>query len=641
MSHFRRRTGLLCLTLGAMGLVGPSAVLAGVLPEPASDRLRAVVSSGDPIPGTSDTFSFISDVALNNVGQVAYVASGNFEIGSGLYRTELDQSPVTIAVGGQTLTNGLNLSGFFGSAGTRPTLLNDLGQVAFSSSFENQDFTEFGYGVFLGDGGPLGTVAVDGDVAGGLELNLMDVGFSRMRLNNSGQVAFRGNQVFGEFVLLREVVLRGAVGQPSVVIAEAGQALSSGQPLSDFPNFSGLGLSGGGDVSFLANRAFDPENSDPNTGVILRGSGGGLNVLVESGTPTPPGIGTIRVPDGTISPLTANESGGLVFLAEIQLVNNGGGFQRGIFTIDGNGTLREVVRDGTVAEGGGQFTGFNFNVFQSDLAFNNSGQVAFTAEVVELGQVPNGIGGLYIGDGVNPIQKIVGAGETIPGGDGVFGSIERVAINDVGQAVFTSFINGLNSGPGIFFYDPQLGLIEAVRNGQGFLGSTIDLFSSTLELNDRGQFIFDYNLLEGGSGVAIWTMPILGDFNADALIDLADLELLVANYGSADAEFDVAGDGGVAGLSDLTVLVEDLIGTFMGDADLDGTVGLVDLSLLAGNFGAFGPSIGWSQGDFDGSGQVTLADLSLLATNFGQTAAVPSPATGVMVGMGLLVLRRR
>ncbi|WP_428388605.1 hypothetical protein [Mucisphaera sp.] len=76
-----------------------------------------------------------------------------------------------------------------------------------------------------------------------------------------------------------------------------------------------------------------------------------------------------------------------------------------------------------------------------------------------------------------------------------------------------------------------------------------------------------------------------------------------------------------------------------GDANLDGVVDLVDLSILASGFNGGGT---WTDGNFNGDGVVDLIDLSLLATNFGQEAGVlPEPASEALVGLGLLAGRRR
>jgi hypothetical protein len=53
-----------------------------------------------------------------------------------------------------------------------------------------------------------------------------------------------------------------------------------------------------------------------------------------------------------------------------------------------------------------------------------------------------------------------------------------------------------------------------------------------------------------------------------------------------------------------------------GDANLNGTVNVSDLSLLAANYGMTSGAT-WAMGDFTGEGAVNVSDLSLLAANYG------------------------
>ncbi len=85
-----------------------------------------------------------------------------------------------------------------------------------------------------------------------------------------------------------------------------------------------------------------------------------------------------------------------------------------------------------------------------------------------------------------------------------------------------------------------------------------------------------------------------------------------------------------------------------GDASLDGTVSLADLSALAGNWGS--TDADWEMGDFNGDGEVSLADLSALAGNWGKSipgsaagsaGTVPEPASLAVLVMGAAALLRR
>jgi len=82
----------------------------------------------------------------------------------------------------------------------------------------------------------------------------------------------------------------------------------------------------------------------------------------------------------------------------------------------------------------------------------------------------------------------------------------------------------------------------------------------------------------------------------------------------------------------------------MGDANVDGEVGIADLSAVADNYGKTG--VGWMGGNFNGDDEVGIADLSAVADHYGEGggASVPEPATAVFLltgAAGILTRRRR
>ncbi|MEQ9453452.1 MAG: PEP-CTERM sorting domain-containing protein [Phycisphaeraceae bacterium] len=127
-----------------------------------------------------------------------------------------------------------------------------------------------------------------------------------------------------------------------------------------------------------------------------------------------------------------------------------------------------------------------------------------------------------------------------------------------------------------------------------------------------------------------------GDFDNSGVLDAPDVELLIAGFGNS--AFDLDGDND-ADSADIAYWVETLYGSSIGDANLDFSVDLIDLSALASAFSEPGA---YADADFDGSGVVDLIDLSLLATNFGFSGTpAPEPASLAILGLGVAALARR
>ena len=164
---------------------------------------------------------------------------------------------------------------------------------------------------------------------------------------------------------------------------------------------------------------------------------------------------------------------------------------------------------------------------------------------------------------------------------------------------------------------------------------------------DAGAAQSGHHLFVDNVGVTALLMGLVGDFDDDGDVDLADLDQFNGNIGvtaTGDlAALDLNGNGTVEA-DDFALHYETmvetsngLVGTYAGDINLDGTVDVLgDASLLVLNLGS--TSASWGEGDLNGDGLVNvLGDASLLVANLGNTnavaagsaaAAVPEP-TGV------------
>jgi hypothetical protein len=77
--------------------------------------------------------------------------------------------------------------------------------------------------------------------------------------------------------------------------------------------------------------------------------------------------------------------------------------------------------------------------------------------------------------------------------------------------------------------------------------------------------------------------------------------------------------------ADATRLVEGILHTHFGDANLDGHVDRVDAAILTSNFGwTSGPA--WGRGNFSGDAVVDLVDLGIQQRHFGLGPSPSAPA---------------
>jgi len=166
--------------------------------------------------------------------------------------------------------------------------------------------------------------------------------------------------------------------------------------------------------------------------------------------------------------------------------------------------------------------------------------------------------------------------------------------------------------------------LTAVPNGfEDILYSQNDKFHAAADVNGDGLvdnldlFGLEAQLISGGAGQPVldtFAQVLLdrGDLTGDSSTDDADIDFLFTQFGSAAwlVDLDVSG---LTDFADVGTLVEDILGTQLGDLDLDGTVNSADLATLDGNLGQTG--LGWAAGDIDGNGVINSIDRDILLSN--------------------------
>ncbi|HJQ79437.1 MAG TPA: choice-of-anchor tandem repeat NxxGxxAF-containing protein, partial [Lacipirellulaceae bacterium] len=326
-------------------------------------------------------------------------------------------------------------------------------------------------------------------------------------LNNAGQVAFwsASSSVGGVERIFR------TDGSMLVEIARTGQDAPNGSG-----RFSQFAL--GPQINDAGRVAFTGYLSSPVGGGIFLGDGTTSTQLARYGEALLDGNGQYA---GTPwFSMRLNELGHAAFFANFSNTLGGASDNTGILRGDG-ASLVTIVRKGQMApDGNGAFFDFTGLGFTAPAALNDSGQVAFDARLTGTAQGNSDDYGIFRSDGATLVQ-VVREGQLAPDGNGRFVIHERPALNDAGQLAFRASLTGTSGGAsdntGIFFFDDALGLLQVVRTGDAFLGSTITALSfapperwgdegSGLNKSGVPRVAYFFRLADSREGIAVWTL---------------------------------------------------------------------------------------------------------------------------------------
>ncbi len=130
-----------------------------------------------------------------------------------------------------------------------------------------------------------------------------------------------------------------------------------------------------------------------------------------------------------------------------------------------------------------------------------------------------------------------------------------------------------------------------------------------------------------GKGFGSAAVPLWGDLDGDSLLSVADLDRLaeLTRAGTPNEGADLDGNG-TLDFADRVILVHDLLGTFFGDANLDGQFDSTDL-IKAFQGGLYESPLDvlatWTTGDWDGNGRFESQDLIVAFRDGGFEAGPP------------------
>ena len=173
----------------------------------------------------------------------------------------------------------------------------------------------------------------------------------------------------------------------------------------------------------------------------------------------------------------------------------------------------------------------------------------------------------------------------------------------------------------MFLLREILSVLPGDANLDGSVDITdLDIWSSNRFQTGRGWASADFNgdgLADGSDFnilVAYSQGPMLGDFNADAVVDGADIDALFAAIAAQSGGFYFDLDNNrLTNEDDLATLVNDVLQTRFGDANLDGAVDELDFGIWRQN--RFAEDKGWAEGDFNGDKRVDAEDFLIWQEN--------------------------
>ncbi len=560
----RRRRSLLAPL--AVAIASPAAI--------AAVPYQIVARTGDPAPGTSNTFHGWNNPMCRQFGGVA--SFGNMQLGFGaLYNAGIWSGGVG-SLGLDALA-GAPLPGTGArviSLVSHPTQ-NRNGVVAFHAVID----PSFGFtddnALFIGVPGAVSMLVRENNPAPGIAGALFDSFSADPAINDSGTTALLAN--------LRNVpggtnraIFAGHAGSLSKVVR-------TGDALPGFPGvtFTFIGspvINTAGAVAFGANHS-----AEPNSGIWIMNAGGAIAPALLPGDPAPglPAGSTFPFGGGSSSNIPSMNDQGEFAFATIASV--GGNNRHGLWTGQPGSLQRRI---GSFDPAPGLAAPATIDTIGNAL-INRGGSVIYNAT---LNNPPNGRATgiwMYTPGVGNRLVSIVNeqAPEMAPGiiifsySTSFTGNSASHSLNNRGEALFIGSLNyTVASTPAFGIFAGRPGRIHKVVASGDLLEVAPGVFRTVvvpylwtgdspdtgrfMSINDRGEVAFMAQLDGGEFALCVAQLPhpCPGDTTGDDVVDFIDLNLILSQFG-------LVGPG------------------LSGDLNGDGTVDFLDLNAVLSFFG--------------------------------------------------------
>ncbi len=358
------------------------------------------------------------------------------------------------------------------------------------------------------------------------------------------------------------------------------------------------------------------------TGDAIITTGAGTNNNVGEQGDVGPALGTYNNPGGgtnTIACVLAGSAGmykaggGTLILTAGNIYTGGTTVGGGTLQL-GNGTTNGSIQGDVLNQANLAFNPATTSTFSGNLLANSTGSVDIlgTHTTIFTGATNADVGVTTIHSGAT-LQ--IGSG-------GTTGSIGGDVVNN--SALTFNRSNTLTYGGVIYGAGTvtQQGTGRVIFTGVNKYTGATNVQSGALQINGATTTT---NVLTNSGGANVTGGFLILDYNASGVSVASTVQsILQTAYGhgftnTGDHIYDTAASSsvGLGWVDNAATKQITIMPALYGDCTLDGTVGLADLNVLLSNYGK--SNMNWSQGDFTYDGTVGLADLNVLLSNYSKS----------------------